>query len=198
MGDEIVEVKVYAEGGAMPVQATPGAAGWDLSARIGVPLRLNQGDRAEVPTGLWLAIPAGYEGQVRPRSGLARDYGVTVTNAPGTVDSDHRGEVRVLLVNHGPRAVIIPPGDRIAQLVIAPVPRVRLVAVGSVDDLGVTERGTGGFGSTGSGALGGGFGPSSDALPGQLGLFGGMAGDEGDDSDDKNDNAAGDRGPMEV
>ena len=185
MSDE-VEVKVYAEGGAMPVQGTPGAAGWDLQARIGVPLRLKQGDRAEVPTGLWLAIPAGYEGQVRPRSGLARDYGVTVTNAPGTVDSDYRGEVIVLLVNHGPRAVIIQPGARIAQLVIAPVPRVRLAVVASVDDLGATARGDGGFGSTGVGAVAPGgevplSAPASDSAEGQLGLF-----------------AAMDRGPMEV
>lgn len=184
MGEE-VEVEVYAEGGALPVQGTPGAAGWDLQARIGVPLRLNPGDRAEVSTGLWLAIPTGYEGQVRPRSGLARDHGVTVTNAPGTVDSDYRGEVRVLLVNHGPRAAIIPPGDRIAQLVIAPVPRVRIVAVASVDDLGTTARGEGGFGSTGMGAVPGGdvplSAPASDSAEGQLGLF-----------------AAMDRGPMEV
>lgn len=186
MGDEIVEVKVYAEGGALPVQATPGAAGWDLSARIGVPLRLHPGDRAEVLTGLWLAIPEGYEGQVRPRSGLAREYGVTVTNAPGTVDSDYRGEVIVLLVNHGPRALTIKPGERIAQLVIAPVPRVRIVAVGSVDDLGATARGDGGFGSTGVGAVEPGgevplSAPASDSAEGQLGLF-----------------AAMDRGPMEV
>ena len=179
MSDE-VEVKVYAEGGAMPVQATPGAAGWDLSARIGVPLRLNPGDRAEVPTGLWLAIPEGYEGQVRPRSGLARDYGVTVTNAPGTVDSDYRGEVKVLLVNHGPRAMVIKPGERIAQLVIAPVPRVRIVAVGLVEDLEATARGAGGFGSTGVGEVPL-SAPASDSAEGQLGLF-----------------AAMDRGPMEV
>lgn len=183
MSDE-VEVKVYAEG-ALPVQATPGAAGWDLQARIDGPLALRPGERARVPTGLWLAIPDGYEGQVRPRSGLARDYGVTVTNAPGTVDSDYRGEVIVLLVNHGPRALVIKPGDRIAQLVIAPVPRVRLAAVGSVEDLGATARGAGGFGSTGVGAVPGGevplSAPASDSAEGQLGLF-----------------AAVDRGPMEV
>ena len=183
MSDE-VEVNVYAEG-ALPIQATPGSAGWDLAARIGVPLRLNPGDRAEVPTGLWLAIPAGYEGQVRPRSGLAREHGVTVANAPGTIDSDYRGEVKVLLVNHGPRAMVILPGDRIAQLVIAPVPRVRIVAVGSVEDLGDTARGAGGFGSTSMGAMLGGevplSAPASDSAEGQLGLF-----------------AAMDRGPMEV
>lgn len=178
---EVVEVQVYVEPGAQaPVQATPGAAGWDLAARIGVPLRLNPGDRATVPTGLWLAIPTGYEGQVRPRSGLAREYGVTVANAPGTLDSDYRGEVKVLLVNHGQRAVIIPVGDRIAQLVIAPVPQVRIVEVGSVEALGVTARGEGGFGSTGSGAVPLGA-PASDSADGQLGLF-----------------AALERGPMEV
>lgn len=181
MGDEIVEVKVYAEGGALPVQATPGAAGWDLAARIGVPLRLNPGDRAEVPTGLWLAIPTGYEGQVRPRSGLARSHAVTVTNAPGTVDSDYRGEVRVLLVNHGEKTTVILPGDRIAQLVIAPVPRVRIVAVGSVEDLEATARGAGGFGSTGTGEVPL-SAPASDSAEGQLGLFAAVA----------------DRGPMEV
>lgn len=179
---EEVEVQIFVEPGAQaPVQATPGAAGWDLAARIGVPLRLNPGDRAEVPTGLWLAIPVGFEGQIRPRSGLAREYGVTVANAPGTVDSDYRGEVRVLMVNHGPRAVIIPPGDRIAQLVIAPVPRVRLAVVGSVEALGTTARGEGGFGSTGSGAVPLGA-PAGDSVDGQLGLFAAL--DE--------------RGPMEV
>lgn len=180
MSDEIVEVKVYAEGGAMPVQGTPGAAGWDLKARIDGPLALRPGMHAEVHTGLWLAIPEGYEGQVRPRSGLARDYGVTVTNAPGTVDSDYRGEVIVLLVNHGPRALVIKPGERIAQLVIAPVPRVRLAVVGSVDDLGATARGDGGFGSTGTGEVPL-SAPVTDSAEGQLGLF-----------------AAMDRGPMEV
>lgn len=181
MSNEIVEVKVYAEGGALPVQATPGAAGWDLQARIGAPLRMNPGDRAEVPTGLWLAIPYGYEGQVRPRSGLAREYGVTVTNAPGTLDSDYRGEVLVLLVNHGPRALVIQPGERIAQLVIAPVPQVRLSVVESAEALGATVRGEGGFGSTGRGEVPL-SAPAADSVDGQLGLF--AARDE--------------RGPMEV
>lgn len=178
---EEVEVQVYVEPGAQaPVQATPGAAGWDLAARIGVPLRLNPGDRAEVPTGLWLAIPTGYEGQVRPRSGLARDFGITVANAPGTVDSDYRGEVRVLMVNHGALAKVVQPGERIAQLVIAPVPRVRLAVVASAEDLGATARGEGGFGSTGTGAVPLGA-PADDSVDGQLGLF-----------------AALERGPMEV
>lgn len=180
MSDE-VEVKVYAEGGALPVQGTPGAAGWDLQARIAGPLALRPGRRVAVHTGLWLAIPEGYEGQVRPRSGVAAQYGVTVANAPGTVDSDYRGEVRVLLVNHGQETFYIQPGSRIAQLVIAPVPRVRLAVVASVDDLGATARGAGGFGSTGSGAVPL-SAPAGDSAEGQLGLF--AARDE--------------RGPMEV
>ena len=146
MGEE-VEVKVYVEDGAMPVQATPGAAGWDLAARIEGPLRLNPGDRAEVPTGLWLAIPVGYEGQVRPRSGLARDYGVTVANAPGTVDSDYRGEVKVLLYNSGNEWVEIEHGDRIAQAVLCPVFRAKFEVV---PELPETRRGDGGFGSSGT------------------------------------------------
>lgn len=182
MASEIVEVQVYVEPGAqVPVQGTPGAAGWDLRARIDAPLRINPGDRVTVRTGLWLAIPVGFEGQVRPRSGLARRCGVTVANAPGTVDSDYRGEVLVLLVNHGPRAVVIVPGDRIAQLVIAPVPQVRLSVVSSVEALGATVRGEGGFGSTGSGAVVPLGAPAGDSVDGQLGLF-----------------AAVDRGPMEV
>lgn len=176
---EVVEVQVYIEPGAQaPVQATPGAAGWDLCARIEAPVRIDPGERVTVRTGLWLAIPVGYEGQVRPRSGLAREYGVTVANAPGTLDSDYRGEVQVLLVNNGRRSVIIPVGDRIAQLVITPVPQVRLAVVGSVEALGQTARGAGGFGSTGMGAveavpLGA---PASDSVDGQLGLFEKVAG----------------------
>ena len=178
---EIVEVQVYVEPGAQAtVQATPGAAGWDLAARIESSVRINPGDRVTVRTGLWLAIPAGFEGQVRPRSGLARAYGVTVANAPGTLDSDYRGEVLVLLVNHGHRAVVILPNERIAQLVIAPVPQVRLSVVDSVEALGATARGDGGFGSTGSGAVPL-SAPDVDSGVGQLGLF-----------------AAVDRGPMEV
>ena len=179
---DVVEVQVFVEPGAQaPVQGTPGAAGWDLAARIESPLRINPGDRVTVRTGLWLAIPDGFEGQVRPRSGLARAYGVTVANAPGTVDSDYRGEVKVLLANHGPRAVVILPGERIAQLVIAPVPQVRLSVVESVEALGATARGEGGFGSTGSGAVPL-SAPAADSVDGQLGLFA----------------AVSDCGPMEV
>ena len=181
MGDEIVEVKVYAEGGALPVQATPGAAGWDLKARLmGMALVITPGDRQFVHTGVWLALPLGYEGQVRSRSGLAKDHGIVVLNAPGTVDSDYRGEVCVVLHNTSRTAYTVRPGQRIAQLVIAPVPRVRIVAVGSVEDLGDTARGDGGFGSTGTGEVPL-SAPASDSAEGQLGLF-----------------AAMDRGPMEV
>lgn len=181
MASEIVEVQVFVEPGAqVPAQATPGAAGWDLAARIESSVRINPGDRVTVRTGLWLAVPVGFEGQVRPRSGLALDYGVTVGNAPGTVDSDYRGEVLVLLVNHGVHDFDVKPGERIAQLVIAPVPQVRLSVVDSIEALGSTARGDGGFGSTGSGAVPL-SAPDADSGVGQLGLF-----------------AAVDRGPMEV
>jgi dUTP pyrophosphatase len=102
-----------------------------------------------VPTGLTIALPAGYEAQVRPRSGLAAHHGVTVLNAPGTIDEDYRGEIHVLLVNHGPLDYVVHPGDRIAQLVVAPVTQVAIEAVDDVIALGSTPRGTGGFGSTG-------------------------------------------------
>jgi dUTP pyrophosphatase len=130
----------------VPRYMSDGAAGLDLTAAIDAPIELAPGQRAAVGTGLAVAIAEGYEGQVRPRSGLARDHGVTVVNAPGTVDRDFRGEVAVLLVNHGRDGVAIAPGMRIAQLVIAPVVRAELV---EVDELPATARGGGGFGSTG-------------------------------------------------
>jgi len=131
----------------LPSYATALAAGMDLVAAITDPLVLLPGKRAAVPTGLILEIPAGYEGQVRPRSGLALRKGVTVANAPGTIDADFRGEVKVLLVNLGHSAVTITRGDRIAQLVVAPVIRTRLQ---EAEELGETGRGSGGFGSTGA------------------------------------------------
>ena len=130
----------------VPRYMTPGAAGMDLCAAIDEALELGPGERAAVGTGLALAIPAGFEGQVRPRSGLAREHGVTVANAPGTIDSDYTGHVQVLLVNLGRAAVRIEPGQRIAQLVIAPVVQAELE---EVDALPETSRGAGGFGSTG-------------------------------------------------
>lgn len=132
----------------LPHYRTPGAAGMDLLAAVpeDAPRVIPPGGRALIPTGLALALPAGHEAQVRPRSGLALKHGLTVLNSPGTVDADYRGEVQVLLINLGAEPVTIARGERIAQMVIAPVSRVRLVESDSLDD---TERGAGGFGSTG-------------------------------------------------
>jgi dUTP pyrophosphatase len=123
-----------------------GAAGLDLASAAEAPITLAPGARAAVPTGLAFEIPAGWEGQVRPRSGLARKYGITLTNAPGTIDSDYRGEVQVLLVNLGDAPHVVQPGDRIAQLVIAPV---AVADLEEVAELSGTTRGAGGFGHTG-------------------------------------------------
>ncbi len=130
----------------VPEYKSNGAAGMDLVAAIDAPIELAPGARAAVGTGLAVAIPDGWEGQVRPRSGLAREHGITVVNAPGTIDSDYRGECVVLLINLGDRAVTIASGQRIAQLVIAPVARVAIEVAESLD---ATARGAGGFGSTG-------------------------------------------------
>lgn len=136
----------HAEGLELPSYATEGAAGADLSAAVETELELAPGERAAVPTGLVLEIPAGWEGQVRPRSGLAIRHGLTVVNAPGTIDSDYRGELKVLLVNLGSESVVLRRGDRVAQLVIAPAPRAGFVEAGEV---AASDRGSGGFGSTG-------------------------------------------------
>jgi dUTP pyrophosphatase len=133
----------------LPQYATSGAAGLDLSAALDAPLDVPSLGRVRVPTGLSIALPAGHEGQVRPRSGLAARLGLTVLNAPGTIDEDYRGELLVLLVNLGSETVTLMPGDRIAQLVVAPVTQVRVELREQLDDLGATERGVGGFGSTG-------------------------------------------------
>jgi dUTP pyrophosphatase len=138
----------HGEGLALPAYQTAHAAGLDLLAAVAedTPLILAAGARALVPTGLTIALPEGFEAQVRPRSGLAAKHGVTVLNAPGTVDADYRGEVGVLLINHGSEAFTIRRGERIAQMIIAPVARAELVAVTA---LSATTRGGGGFGSTG-------------------------------------------------
>ncbi len=143
-----------ADGLPSPAYASEGAAGIDLHAALapGQKLVLEPGARDLIPTGLSIALPKGYEGQVRPRSGLAAEHGVTVLNAPGAVDSDYRGEIKVILINLGAQAFEIVRGLRIAQLVIAPAPHVTLV---EVDDLDATARGAGGFGSTGLGGEGG-------------------------------------------
>ncbi|MAJ62032.1 MAG: deoxyuridine 5'-triphosphate nucleotidohydrolase [bacterium TMED88] len=130
----------------LPARATPGAAGIDLRSAVHGTVEVAPGERVSVATGFAVAIPRGFEGQVRPRSGLALKQGMTVLNAPGTVDSDYRGEILVILINHGAEPVRIHRGDRIAQLVIAPVARAESVEVDVLDE---TERGAEGFGSTG-------------------------------------------------
>jgi len=131
----------------VPSYATPGAAGLDLAAALRAPITLAPGERALVPTGFALALPAGHEGQVRPRSGRALRDGLTVLNAPGTIDEDFRGEVQVLLVNFGQAPVVIQRGERVAQLVVARVERVECAEVAA---LSATARGAGGFGHTGA------------------------------------------------
>ena len=130
-----------------PSYATEYSAGMDLKANIDAPVILGSLDRAMIPTGLFIELPEGYEAQIRPRSGLAAKHGITVTNAPGTIDADYRGEICVLLVNLGHEPFIINPGDRIAQMVVARHERVEWV---KVDDLAESGRGAGGFGSTGT------------------------------------------------
>ena len=134
----------------LPAYETAQAAGMDLRAAVpqDEPLILRPGDRFAVPTGLAFALPPGFEGQVRPRSGLALKHGVTCLNTPGTVDADYRGEVKVILINHGPEDFTIRRGDRIAQLVIAPVVQATWREVAALEQ---TARGAGGFGSTGRG-----------------------------------------------
>ena len=138
----------HGEGMPLPAYQTPDAAGLDLLAAIpdDQPLTLSPGQRALIPTGLVIALPAGFEAQVRPRSGLAARHGITVLNAPGTIDADYRGEVAVLLINHGDAPFSIRRGERIAQMVVASVSQVELVAT---EALPSTSRGAGGFGSTG-------------------------------------------------
>jgi len=136
------------EGLPLPRPATPGSAGADLSAAVASEVVLQPGQRELVPTGFAIALPAGYEAQVRPRSGLALRHGITVPNAPGTIDADYRGEIAVILMNLGAEPFHVRRGDRIAQLVVAPV---AAVAWDEVDDLDATQRGGGGFGHTGTG-----------------------------------------------
>ncbi|ODR95577.1 deoxyuridine 5'-triphosphate nucleotidohydrolase [Methyloceanibacter stevinii] len=138
----------HGEGLPLPAYQTDHAAGFDLVAAIGEnePVVLSAGARGAVPTGLVFELPEGYEAQVRPRSGLALKHGVTVLNSPGTIDADYRGEVQVVLINHSDEPFRIARGDRIAQVVIAPV---TCVEIAEVSDVGETARGAGGFGSTG-------------------------------------------------
>lgn len=142
-----MKVKVINKsGGALPEYATPLSAGMDVRASLESPVTLHPLERAMIPTGLYLEIPAGYEVQVRPRSGLAAKKGITVLNAPGTIDADYRGEVKVILVNLSNEPFTVENGERVAQLVLA---RHECIEWESTDELSVSERGEGGFGSTG-------------------------------------------------
>jgi dUTP pyrophosphatase len=147
----IVPIRRLPHGRDLPLPAyeTASAAGMDLRAAVPetAPIVLRPGDREAVPTGLAFALPDGFEGQVRPRSGLAARHGISMVNTPGTIDADYRGEVKVILINHGEEDVTIRRGDRIAQLVIAPVVRAEWLEVETLDE---TARGEGGFGSTGA------------------------------------------------
>ena len=137
----------HAVGLKLPTYATTHSAGMDLSAAIEHAVEIGPGDRVLIPTGLALALPDGFEAQIRPRSGLALKHGITVLNTPGTIDADYRGEISVLLINHGHEAVTIERGMRIAQMIIARYEHVSWEVVESLDE---TDRGVGGFGSTGT------------------------------------------------
>ena len=137
---------VNKSGHSLPTHATAGSAGLDLRAALKEPVTLEPLDRALIPTGLYFAIPAGYEVQIRPRSGLAMKHGITVLNTPGTIDSDYRGEIRVALINLSREPFTIEPGERICQMVLARYEQVEWVEAEQLDD---TDRGEGGFGHTG-------------------------------------------------
>jgi len=141
-----VQIKKLRPDAIVPAYMTAHAAGLDLSAALDQPVEIAPGARMAIPTGLAIKLPEGYEAQLRPRSGLAREHGITLVNAPGTIDADYVGPILVLLINHGDRPVRIESGQRIAQLVIAPVVQAELAEVA---ELPSTARGAGGFGSTG-------------------------------------------------
>lgn len=141
-----LQVRRLSPAAIIPRYMTDLAAGLDLHALLADEISLAPGERALIPTGLALAIPPGFEGQVRPRSGLALKKGVTLVNSPGTIDADYRGEVGIIIINHGQSPVTITPGERVAQLIIAPVVRAEIVEVADLDDTG---RNAGGFGHTG-------------------------------------------------
>jgi len=141
-----VRIKKLRADAILPRYMTAHAAGLDLSAALNEAVVLAPGERVAIPTGLAFELPSGYEGQLRPRSGLAREHGVTLVNSPGTLDADYRGPLLVLLINHGTVPVTIEHGQRIAQLVIAPIVQAELI---EADELSTTDRGDGGFGSTG-------------------------------------------------
>jgi dUTP pyrophosphatase len=152
MPDPLVAVQRLPHGAdlRLPAYATAQSAGLDLMAAVANDVTLQPGARQLIPTGLAIALPAGFEAQVRPRSGLALKHGITVLNSPGTIDADYRGEVQVLLINHGQAPFVIKRGDRIAQMVVAPVTQ---IVWNVVQELDQTERGSGGYGSTGIAAV---------------------------------------------
>lgn len=141
-----IVVEPHGQGLPLPSYETEHAAGMDLRAAIGAPVTLAPGERALIPTGIRIALPPGTEAQVRPRSGLALRHGISMVNSPGTIDADYRGEVKVILINHGHESFRIERGDRIAQLIVAPVCRAVWEPVETLDE---TVRGSGGFGHTG-------------------------------------------------
>lgn len=142
-----VQVLEHGKGLDLPAYATPGSAGLDLRAAVEKPLWIKPGERVLLPTGLAMAIPAGYEGQVRPRSGLALKHGLTMLNSPGTIDSDYRGEIKLIVINHGQEAFEVKRGERLAQLVIASALQAELIISDNLDE---TSRSSGGFGHSGT------------------------------------------------
>jgi len=149
---EVISLVVlpHGEGLPLPARATAGAAGFDLRAAVTEPITIAPGKRALVPTGVALAIPEGWEGQVRPRSGLALEHGITLINSPGTIDSDYRGEIKVPLINHGEAPFVVTRGERIAQILFQQLPWVEVARVARLPEAR-GARGSGGFGSTGRG-----------------------------------------------
>ncbi len=131
---------------ALPSYSTPLSAGMDIRANLDTPITLQPGERKLIPTGLFIALPEGYEAQIRPRSGLAIKHGITVLNSPGTIDADYRGEIGIIIINHSDKAFVIEDGERVGQMVVA---RYERVAWEETDTLDETERGAGGFGHTG-------------------------------------------------
>lgn len=130
----------------LPSYSTPLSAGMDIRANLDTPVTLQPGERKLIPTGLFIALPEGYEAQIRPRSGLAIKHGITVLNSPGTIDADYRGEIGIIIINHSDKAFVIEDGERVGQMVVA---RYERVAWNETDTLDETERGAGGFGHTG-------------------------------------------------
>ena len=147
MKNPLIKIKKTNPAAQLPRYMTSLSAGMDVCAEPEEPILLSPGDRCLIPTGIAVAIPEGFEIQVRPRSGLAINHGISLVNTPGTIDADYRGEIKIIMINHGKEVFTIKAGDRIAQLVVAPVVQAQLIEVADLDD---TKRGSGGFGHTGT------------------------------------------------